>query len=703
MDKPFPAYKGNDPYVFVSYSHRDSSTVFPEIIRLKDQGFNIWYDEGIEAGTEWREALANAIESARLVVYFVTGHSVESENCRKEINFAVDAGIPIVAIHLEAVELPSGLKLTLSDRQAILKYDMSGDKYQQKLSTRIASYVDQASKPAAVAVKHRKTKPVVVGIVGLAIVAIISAGLFFYNAQSTSDTRSNKMVEVPGLDASVKVEADELSEAVKAMRSIAVLPFANMTTSEEIGFLADGLSEDILDNLAQTEYLNVASRSASFQYTGRGEDPLLVGEQLGVGYLLEGSVRQQGDTLRITAQLIRTNDGFHVWSKTYERSIAEGFEMQSAVAANIAYIIESELSHDILANYGWKLFGEADEIDHLAFKHYVNGVNEYRKFQIGEGGNLATRIQFLENAIEVDPSFYRPYVNLSHANLNSHWMGKLSLQTAKPAARAAIIRAMELRPGDSWVQGQLAMIHLALDLDYAQSKAFYGRMLQVNPGEAWSLYFLANIDLREGRVSDALQRLVAVDDAATSLKSYERAALLVVSSLLRCSAGDCEGALSNSEQAMKLVSAGDVRGVALMARILGLLTLGNVEEAKPWIDEAWRLNGHISPERYIYAFAMIGETAKARGILADSRYELTHHFFLVLGHLALGDIDKTFTAIEAGIEEHDRMLIESMPVAAWWDPIRDDPRFDEMLALLDSKVTHTEQYLKDHKISPAAQ
>ena len=154
---------------------------------------------------------------------------------------------------------------------------------------------------------------------------------------------------------------------------------------------------------------------------------------------------------------------------------------------------------------------------------------------------------------------------------------------------------------------------------------------------------------------------------------------------------------------MKLVAEGDARAQALHMHIFSLLTLGRVEEARPLIDDAWHLDGHISPERYIYAFAMIGETSKARDILADSRYELTDHFFLALGHLALGDIDKTFTAIEAGIEEHNPFLISSMTLAECWDPIRDDPRFNEMLALLDAKVTHTEQYLKDHKISPAAQ
>ena len=702
MDKPFPAYKGDEPYVFVSYSHRDSSTVFPEIIRLKDQGFNIWYDEGIEAGTEWREALANAIESARLVVYFVTGHSVESENCRKEINFAVDAGIPIVAIHLEAVELPSGLKLTLSDRQAILKYDMTDEKYQQKLHARIASYLAQVPKPAA-AVTKKKTSLVVPGLAGLAIVAILSAGAFFYNPQPASDTESNKIEEVVDLDASAKVEADELREAVKAMHSIAVLPFANMTTSEEIGFLADGLSEDILDNLAQDKRLKVASRSASFQYAGRGEDPLLVGEQLGVGYLLEGSVRQQGDTLRITAQLIRTNDGFHVWSKTYERPSTEGFDMQTAVAVNIAFIAASELGHDIFANYWWRLWTIFDGIDPIAVRHYLDSEDEGRKIFLGEGGSRKTQIQLLQRAIDVDKTFFWAYTQLARASLAGHGFGKLPLQAARSAAHFAIDSAIKLDPDNGELQFQLAVVHLSLDLDYARAALFFQRLHETDPQDPWPLYFLAEIDLAEGRARDAMRWLVTASGFDTTRLGAQQAIFFTLVSHARCIAGDCEGALKGSGEAMKLVVEGDARAQALHMHIFSLLTLGRVEEARPLIDDAWHLDGHISPERYIYAFAMIGETAKARDILADSRYELTDHFFLALGHLALGDIDKTFTAIEAGIENHNVYLLHTLIVAEHWDPIRDDPRFDEMLALLDAKVTHTEQYLKDHKISPAAQ
>ena len=98
------------------------------------------------------------------------------------------------------------------------------------------------------------------------------------------------------------------------MRSIAVLPLTNMSTSKEIVFFADGLSEDILDSLTQTKRVKVAFRSATFQFVERGVAPSLVGEKLQVAYLLEGSVRQQSEEVRITAQLIRTADNFHVWS-----------------------------------------------------------------------------------------------------------------------------------------------------------------------------------------------------------------------------------------------------------------------------------------------------------------------------------------------------------------------------------------------------
>ena len=143
MNRPFPAYSGDEPYIFVCYSHRDASEVYPELIRLNSLGFRIWYDEGIEAGSEWREEIAIAIKHCSLFIYFVTPDSAKSNTCRKEVNLADKDEIPIVAIHLEETELPASLDLTLSDLQALPKYDMPNQEYQEKLQTRLGFFFGQ--------------------------------------------------------------------------------------------------------------------------------------------------------------------------------------------------------------------------------------------------------------------------------------------------------------------------------------------------------------------------------------------------------------------------------------------------------------------------------------------------------------------------------------------------------------------------------
>ena len=133
MGKPFPTYKGDNPYVFVCYAHDDSAMVYPDIEWLHDQGFNVWYDEEVSPGTVWRNELADSIEGSNLFLYFVTPQSVDSIYCQREVNFGVDHGIPVLAVHLEETDLSSGMDLTLSTIQAILKYELTNQDYRTKL------------------------------------------------------------------------------------------------------------------------------------------------------------------------------------------------------------------------------------------------------------------------------------------------------------------------------------------------------------------------------------------------------------------------------------------------------------------------------------------------------------------------------------------------------------------------------------------
>ena len=131
---PFEAYQGDAPYVFVSYSHKDSAQIYPEINELHQQGYRIWYDEGIDPGNEWPEEIALALAACSHFVVFVSPAAVESENVRNEVNFALNKGKPFLAVHLSETRLPPGLELRMGDRQAVMKYRMRAAASRKKIA-----------------------------------------------------------------------------------------------------------------------------------------------------------------------------------------------------------------------------------------------------------------------------------------------------------------------------------------------------------------------------------------------------------------------------------------------------------------------------------------------------------------------------------------------------------------------------------------
>ncbi|SVC10893.1 uncharacterized protein METZ01_LOCUS263747, partial [marine metagenome] len=129
---PFEAYQGDEPFVFISYAHKDAAVVYEEITRLHEAGVNVWYDEGIEASNEWPEEIANAVIDCAVFLVFVSPRATASVNCRNEINLALNENKPFLGIYLEATELPLGLQLRMGDLQAILRYKLPVDRYQKK-------------------------------------------------------------------------------------------------------------------------------------------------------------------------------------------------------------------------------------------------------------------------------------------------------------------------------------------------------------------------------------------------------------------------------------------------------------------------------------------------------------------------------------------------------------------------------------------
>ena len=178
MEKPFPAYDGDEQYIFVSYAHADSERVFPEIQWLHEQGFNVWYDEGIEPGSVWRDALARAIENSALFLFFVTPESVAREHCQREVSYAVDHTIPFLAVHLETTTPEGGMGLTLSSIQAILKYETNEREYRRKLIAFASQHLDRGIATAEVV---RRVTGIPLWGAGVLAIAAVAVGVAIHS------------------------------------------------------------------------------------------------------------------------------------------------------------------------------------------------------------------------------------------------------------------------------------------------------------------------------------------------------------------------------------------------------------------------------------------------------------------------------------------------------------------------------------------
>ncbi|MCZ6643009.1 MAG: TIR domain-containing protein, partial [Gammaproteobacteria bacterium] len=171
-----PAYEGEADYVFICYSHADS-TIYAEIRMLQDYGINVWYDSGITPGSEWTDTLARRIQGCSHFLYFVSNNSVESENCRRELNFAQSEGRHVVVIQIEDVELPPGLRLSLNNRQIVMKGDLDESGYRGKLDIALAREDSSESvpivQPRATGVESARSRHVLLFAIAVLLALVV--------------------------------------------------------------------------------------------------------------------------------------------------------------------------------------------------------------------------------------------------------------------------------------------------------------------------------------------------------------------------------------------------------------------------------------------------------------------------------------------------------------------------------------------------
>jgi len=394
MDRPFPAYKGNEQYIFVSYAHDDDTHVYPEIQWLHQQGFNLWYDEGISPGSEWHTKLAESIENSSLFLYFITPQSVKSDHCQREVHFAIDRKIPLLAVHLEAAELPPGLGLSLGSTQAIMCYELTNQEYRAKLlegtSDHIRRGIARGSVTRSPVASKTTLRILTLGLVGFLLAGIVTV---FSTNQGTEPIIANS-IDQP-------ITANNVDQPKSSIRSdwIAVLPFRTVSAASgnESELLAEGVTGDLISALSDLAQFSVTSHGVVRAYSDSTLSPRQISTELGVRYLVEGRVQISGEQTRIGVTVVDGVIGKTLWEETKSYQNLDHLQIQDSITRFVSRALDIEL-----------LRFEGERVRNLpienmqAWDHWVSAMTVWDN---PTRANFALAINEHRQALALDPDY----------------------------------------------------------------------------------------------------------------------------------------------------------------------------------------------------------------------------------------------------------------------------------------------------------
>jgi TolB-like protein/Tfp pilus assembly protein PilF len=450
---------------------------------------------------------------------------------------------------------------------------------------------------------------------------------------------------------------------------LAILPLANATANADLDYLGDGITEGIINHLAQLPGLRVMARSTVFRYQGSRQDPQRIGRELNVRAVLAGRILARDRRLTIRAELVDVADGSQLWGEQYHRELADVQAVETTIAQEIADKLRLRLTGEQA-----RRLKAPRTVDAQAYQCYLKGRYHWNK-RSSEG--LKRSISYFEQAIEIDPTYALAYAGIADAYLNLGGWGDLPFRAAYPRAKAAATRALEIDGNLAEAHVSLGMVHKEFDWDWAAAGQAYERALTLAPnyatGHQWYGEYLTCLGRFEEGLAE-LRRAVELDPLA----------LVIHATLGRHGyyfARQYDRAIAQLRQTLEM----DERfWVAHLWLALACANVGRLDEALAAAQTARGLDDNLEITAVLgFTLGRMGRRGDAQRLLDELAHESGQRYVspMISALIAIGldDHDAAFRWLEKGYQEKSQMLSE-LGVEAAFDPLRGDPRFDDLLA-----------------------
>jgi TolB-like protein/Flp pilus assembly protein TadD len=464
--------------VFISYASVDAPFAQKACAALEVSGFSCWIaPRDVVPGTQYADGIVGAIDESRILVLIVSKDALASAHVGRELERAASKRHPIVALKVDPAPLSRAFEYFLNQSQWIEVAPGGIDGAIAKLVEAVKQHLSSGS---AAAPTHASSEPArkaamsrrVWGVAGALVLALIAAYFLVDKAWLSKHETA----------------------AVVSDNSIAVLPFVDMSEKHDQEYFSDGLAEELIDVLTRVPNLRVPARTSSFSFKGKPTTIGVIAHTLGVTHVLEGSVRKAGDHMRITVQLVRSDNGFHLWSQTYDRDVRDIFAVQD----DIAHAVAEQLKITLL---GTDAAAPRESISPEAHNLYLQA--RYLTDR-DSAVDLDQAVLLYQQALALAPNYAPAWAWLAFCHVRRVGQGLDTTGAGFTKTTSAARRAIAIDPTlpDPYVM--LAIAHLQYDRDWKAAAAELEKVTALDPNNALGQQSLGHLNIASGRMSEAL-------------------------------------------------------------------------------------------------------------------------------------------------------------------------------------------------------